>query len=56
VGEDCKIVAIFSSRSPLVGEGGFERSEKPGEGKICPLTRLDLTPLDLATLSHERRG
>lgn len=52
------IARIFPS--PLVGEGGFERGEKPGEEnarkRTHPLTRLDLVSLDLATLSHEGRG
>jgi hypothetical protein len=44
-----------------VGEGGFERSEKPGEGssfieRARPLTRLELALLVLATLSHKGRG
>ncbi len=45
--------------SPLVGEGGPERSEGPGEGSCAntthrPLTRL--APPALATLSHKGRG
>ena len=52
---------MFFFPSPLVGEGGFERSEKPGEGDSCvigtfPLTRLEFAPLILATLSHKGRG
>jgi hypothetical protein len=47
--------------SPLVGEGAERRSREAGEGDsrvigIFPLTRLDLTSFDLATLSHEGRG
>ena len=45
--------------SPLVGEGGSERSEEAGEGfyarpRKLPLTRLG--PTVLATLSHKGRG
>jgi hypothetical protein len=50
--------------SPLVGEGGSERSEEPGEGAgqtdgyrllyASPLTRLG--PSVLVALSHKGRG
>jgi hypothetical protein len=46
------------SPSPLAGEGGRERSERPGEGsshKKEPLTRLARIR-GLATLSRKGRG
>jgi len=50
--------------SPLAGEGGFSRSEKPGEGFLSAFTRTDGYPspgsisfsLDRVTLSRKGRG